>query len=92
MRHQYGISVAESQTFLLPKRNLSGDKQGETSAVRRLLLASKNYVLVLVVSLGRLWSNSPRSIDQNFNVTPRLYGQKLQNSHDSIVLQFPKET
>ena len=59
----------------------------ETSAVRRLLLASKNYVLVLVVSLGHLWSNSPRSIDQNFNVTPRLYGQKLQNSHDTLLFR-----
>ena len=55
-----------------PETYLSGDKQGETSAVPRLLLASKNYVLVLVVSLGHLWSNSPRSIDQNVNVTPRL--------------------
>ena len=45
LRHQYGISVAESQTFLLAKRHsaCSGDERGETSVVRRL--NSKTHAL-----------------------------------------------
>ena len=38
LRHQYGISVTELQTFLLAKRPISGDERGETSAVRRLVI------------------------------------------------------
>ena len=38
LRHQYGISVAELQTFLLAIRPISGDERGETSAVRRLVI------------------------------------------------------
>ena len=38
LRHQYGISVAELQTFLLAKHPISGDERRETSAVRRLVI------------------------------------------------------
>ena len=37
LRYQYGITVPESQTFLLAKWSLRRDERGETSAVRRLM-------------------------------------------------------
>ena len=36
LRHQYGISVAESQMFLLAKRPSAAMSGGEMSAIRRL--------------------------------------------------------
>ena len=40
LHHQYGIFVDESQTFLPREMSLSGDEQGETSAVCRLIMKS----------------------------------------------------
>ena len=38
LHHQYGISVAESQTLLLAERlSAAIDERGETSAARRLI-------------------------------------------------------